>query len=501
MAADLSSEELLANRYRLLNLIGKGAMGRVYRAEDTLLGGVTVAVKFLSQAVLSKKNRLRFEREATICALLGEKSVHVVRVRDYGLAPEDIPFYVMEFLEGESLSNLIQNNPLQVPVFLDYTRQICRGLRTAHDGITYKGERWHVVHRDLKPSNLLVVDDPSVGQLVKILDFGVAKMVQPESTQTHTFMGTMAYASPEQMEGEELDYRSDIYSLGVMMYEMLTSELPILPENRSFGGWYKAHLEDPPYPFSEELNVPQPLQALILKCLEKNKRARPQSVQEICQILNNLDLEAVAPTRHSSTSPQRQAVSDLDAPALTPDLAEIICTQTHWPRSKPQQEIVFPQLLHHAQLDSLPTLWVMLAERDIQRLRSSTRYNRFLFLPSPHPMLLWITVIYTPLDNPRWLPCYLDLKTSIGQKIARSIGKYKSYYLLFFALDAERPQPCAQATLLNVDLKQSQMLIEWANQSQILPASQPQTSKEVLKRELDKLKPEILRKLNNVYIP
>jgi serine/threonine protein kinase len=519
MSIDSSSEQLLTNRYRLLNLIGKGAMGRVYRAEDTLLGGVTVAVKFLSQAVLSDKNRTRFEREATICALLGEKSIHIVRVRDYGVDPDDVPFYVMELLEGESLSELIQDFPLSIPNFLDYSCQICRGLQVAHEGITYKGERWHIVHRDLKPSNLIVVDDPTFGQLVKILDFGVAKMVQPDSTQTHTFMGTMAYASPEQMEGEELDRRSDIYSFGVMMYEMLTSELPLLPDNRSFGGWYKAHLEDAPSPFDSKLRIPQPLQDLVMKCLEKNRRDRPQNVQGILHILENLKAEeqpsdsppsppnlslTPVPTLSQQLKPiseatQLETSSDSSPLTLTQDLAQTLRRETHWPRNKPQKEIVFPKLLNHSPLNAVPTLWVMLGEQDIQRLSSSTRYNRFLFLPSPHPMLLWITVVYNSFHTPRWLPCYLDLKTDTGQKLARSIGQYQSYYLLFFALEALSPQPCEQTFLLNVDPKQSKMLIEWANQSQLLPTSDPKISKEVLKRELEKLKPEILTKLKDVY--
>jgi len=210
MPPDTRHRRLLANRYQLIELAGSGAMGQVYRAEDKLLGGVTVAVKFLSQALLNQKMKERFEREATISALLGEKSSHIVRVKDYGLDEKEIPFYVMEFLQGESLSDVIKYRPLSIDRFLKVVRQICFGLESAHKGILYQGELCPIIHRDIKPSNILIVEDAALGELVKILDFGIAKLVQSEESQTQAFMGTLAYCSPEQMEGKELDNRSDI---------------------------------------------------------------------------------------------------------------------------------------------------------------------------------------------------------------------------------------------------------------------------------------------------
>lgn len=112
MNTDTNQGRLLANRYELSELVGEGAMGRVYRAKDTVLGGVIVAVKFLSQALLNESMRDRFEREATISALLGEKSIHVVRVKDYGVDEHNSPFYVMEFLAGDSINDLISYQPI-----------------------------------------------------------------------------------------------------------------------------------------------------------------------------------------------------------------------------------------------------------------------------------------------------------------------------------------------------------------------------------------------------
>ena len=162
-------------------------------------------------------------------------------------------------------------------------------MDAAHSGIMLKGELCQVVHRDIKPSNVLVMQDPTLGELVKILDFGIAKLVQANATQTHSFMGTLAYCSPEQMEGKELDNRSDIYSLGVMMYEMLTLEMPILPETSSFGAWYKAHHDFKPRPFDAHLKIPQELKDVIMKCMEKSRDNRPQTVAEILRVIEVLE--------------------------------------------------------------------------------------------------------------------------------------------------------------------------------------------------------------------
>ena len=265
---------LLANRYRLNDLVGTGAMGQVYRAEDTLLGGVTVAVKFLSHTLLNQKMRERFEQEATVSALLGEKSIHIVRVRDYGVDENQVPFYVMEFLQGENLDDILLQ-PLAIPRFVKLARQICLGLESAHQGITFKNQLCPIIHRDIKPSNIFVLQDPSLGEFVKVLDFGIAKLIQSNDAQTHSFMGTLAYCSPEQMEGKELDNRSDIYSLGVVMYEMLTNDLPLIPETSSFGGWYRAHHDYEPKEIDFNLNLPNELKTLLFQCLAKLPQERP----------------------------------------------------------------------------------------------------------------------------------------------------------------------------------------------------------------------------------
>ncbi|MDB9313538.1 serine/threonine-protein kinase [Spirulina sp. CS-785/01] len=496
---DPNINRLLSNRYRIVDLAGKGAMGQVYRAEDTLLGGVTVAIKFLAQTLLNQKMRDRFEREATICALLAEKSIHIVRVKDYGVDDNEVPFYVMEFLQGESLSNLIKARALPLPRFLDVVRQICQGLDCAHKGVVFKGEPSQIIHRDIKPSNILIVQDHSLGELVKILDFGIAKLIEANRDQTHSFMGTLAYCSPEQMEGKELDHRSDIYSLGVMMYEMLTNEMPLLPENNSFGGWYKAHHDLKPLAIPSHLNIPPDLDRLIMQCLAKQPSDRPQSTANILQTLEPLEKRynkrpsnrqpspSVAPPPDSEDSKEKHTESTL----------EDLCLQLTWPKNKPQQKIVFPRLLRTSK-GVFVTLWVMLDQKDLLNRRYSTRYNHFLFSTTPHPMLLWITVLYNREHGPRWLPFYLDLKTPLGQNTTRLLGESGSYRMLFYTLE-DPAHKCQHVMEVHIDPEQCKRLLQWSKTSKGIPdAGQAAMSKRLLKQEFEKLKPKIQMKLEAV---
>jgi len=526
MTKDSKPGRLLGNRYRLIELVGKGAMGRVYKAEDILLGGVIVAVKFLSQTLLNNNMKERFEREATICALLGEKCIHIVRVRDYGVDVEEIPYYVMEFLEGESLSDRIKYQPLTVAEFLPIIRQICIAMEAAHKGIIFKGELCSIVHRDIKPSNIVILNDPSLGELIKVLDFGIAKLVQASQAQTQTFMGTLAYCSPEQMEGKELDNRSDIYSLGVMMYEMLTSQMPLFPDNPNFGGWYKAHHFTEPEAFPPQIKIPDKLKQIVMGCMAKKPSDRPQNISELLLELNELDSthqifypHPLTPKPHSVQVPPQplreedEEQDDQDTIIVDPKLItktseqikvtsppelsinELLMSST-WPQDKPQKKIVFPRLVQiHDQ--TLATLWVMLEQTDIIKRVSSTRYNQFLFLSNPHPMILWITVLYNRNEGPRWLPCYLDLKTPAGQKVTQYLGQSGLYRILFFAL--KYPQTCQNIMSSTIAPNQCQMLKDWLQSSQALKSGDPQMSKLILQQEFQKLKPKILLKLENLY--
>jgi eukaryotic-like serine/threonine-protein kinase len=508
MSLGQKDNRILGGRYQLVELIGSGAMGQVYRGEDQVLGGVTVAVKFLSQTLLNEKMRHRFEREATISALLGEKSIHIIRVRDYGIDENEVPYYVMEFLEGQSLSDVIKFQPLALKRFLHVTRQICVGMDAAHSGIILNGELCQVVHRDIKPSNVSVMQDPTLGELVKILDFGIAKLVQANTTQTHSFMGTLAYCSPEQMEGKELDNRSDIYSLGVMMYEMLTLEMPILPETSSFGSWYKAHHDSQPRPFESHLQIPSELKNIILKCMAKSRENRPQTVAEILKVIEGVEkINNRNNSNKTNYSGQETVVANKTNEKEKTEVSENVVnkplfksppsigkdTQLTWPKNKPLQKIVFPRIVN-TENESYPSLWVMLDKQDILNRVVSIRYNQFLFLGSPHPMILWITVIYNATHGARWLPCYLDLKTESARQVVISLSELGSYKILFFAL--EEPQKCQHSMISTIASNQCNIMKEWITSSASLKdKGETQVSRKRLRDEFDRLKPRILEKL------
>ncbi|MDJ1168802.1 serine/threonine-protein kinase [Roseofilum sp. BLCC_M154] len=536
--SDPNIGRVLFNRYELVELLGKGAMGKVYLAKDARVGGVLVAVKFLSQALLNKKMRDRFEREATTCALLGQHSLHIVRVMDYGVTDE-IPFYVMEYLQGDSLSDVIREDNIKLERFLSLARQIALGLQCAHEGIQKDGKTVPIVHRDIKPSNILVTQDSSFGEMVKILDFGIAKLLQEETAgQTNCFMGTLAYSSPEQMEGKELTSSSDLYSLGVMMFQMLTGHMPLTAETHTFGAWYKTHHFQTPRSFESVapyLKLPSELKSLVFRCLAKKPKERPQSAREIVQTLEQLEKDhknlhsspkptengkqpsstsppaqktpstpvdpspAVKPTSSTQVSPNRSLGKDtgkLQVIETTPAI-DMICWEQTWPKGKPLAQIVFPQVLQTQTEQSVVTLWAMLKKKEIEQRQISRLYNKtyknFLYSVSPHPMILWLTVLYDPKQGPRWLRYYMDLKSNKGKRLANLLAHTGRYCLLFFAL--EEPGRCADVINIDVNYSQRQRLQDWASASDSLAGGQPTRSKELLQKEFEKLQPQIMMKL------
>ncbi|MCU0569639.1 MAG: serine/threonine protein kinase [Oculatellaceae cyanobacterium Prado106] len=516
MTIDRNIGRVLRERYKLTQLLGQGSMGRVYEAEDDALGDVPVAVKFLSQTLLTRAMRNRFEREAKTCAQLGQRSIHIVRVTDYGVDDEGIPFYVMEYLKGDSLIGVISTQALTLPRFLNFTRQICLGLQCAHQGIKIDNAIYPIVHRDIKPSNILVCQNDSLGELVKILDFGIAKIIQSESSQTGCFMGTLAYASPEQMEGQELDPRSDIYSLGIMLFQMLTGKMPLHANTQSFGGWYRVHHFQAPKSFKEanpEVRVPKNLENLVTSCLEKAPGDRPQTVAEILEALKPLEerygagreiarrIEASL-HRHlplKSTSEELPQEAQVSQPKGSDTLsADEVFRMVAWPKNMPIAEIVFTKVLT-SQSGSLATVWIMLPKHEIEKRMVCTRYNQFMFMEAPHPMVLWLTVLYNRQHGPRWLPCYLDMKTPQGRQMAMLLGNVGKYHLLFFA--QENPSRCINVQSATIAEAQCRLLRDWASvgQSTTNTPPNPTISKDYLKSALEDLKPKILMKLEGIY--
>jgi eukaryotic-like serine/threonine-protein kinase len=289
-----------SSRYRLEQRLGGGGMGEVFIATDTRLDK-PVALKLLKESLAIVENtdlRERFERECSICA--GLKSPHIVQVTDYGVTSEGYPFYVMEYLQGQTLGELLGHQPrLPVDRSCNIMTQVCDGLRLAHEGIVMrsegKPERIKVVHRDLKPANIMLIPS-ALGELVKIIDFGIAKIrsLQSESTSATTlFLGTCHYAAPEQFQfAAQVDARADIYSLGMILYEMLTGVDPFGLNFRSQrvtnDAWFAAHCHQPPIPLLSQPNcadIPADLEAIVLRCLAKRPGDRFATVVDLSQAL------------------------------------------------------------------------------------------------------------------------------------------------------------------------------------------------------------------------
>jgi eukaryotic-like serine/threonine-protein kinase len=486
--------KFLNNRYLIRDLIGKGGMGRVYLAEDAAKGGMPVALKILTLSLTNQQMSQRFAREIFIGAQLGRKSKHIVRVLSYGVTEENIPFYVMEYLQGKNLKDILKVKPLSISQFLDISYQICSGLNCAHQGVSLKGEIYPVLHRDIKPENIFITENAKKEEIIKILDFGIAKFLTERAgmTLTDSFIGSLPYCSPEHMEGRKLlDVRSDIYSLGVLMFEMLTGKHPFHTKSNSFGNWYQAHRLQAPPAFEEvipQAEIPQELQELVMSCLAKEVSERPQDVSEILAIL-----ERVKRNRDGEIPNSFQIPSAVQLIPVT-SFSEKECLQKTWPKDKPVAPIGFPHLLHTAQ-GTIPTFWAMLPKQEIAKFIDKSISVELICKINLYPMLLWITTLYNAkFSLVRWLSYFLDFKDNRGQKIARILAERGYYHLLFFAL--EEPTNCAHVMTLTLTASQRQQLVDWLEVShkchEVISAEQ---SKLILKAQYEKIKPEILREL------
>ncbi|MDY0003276.1 MAG: protein kinase [Polyangia bacterium] len=276
---------LLAGRFRIQSLLGEGAMGQVFVAEHEGLGR-KVAVKVLHQFVEDDPRLVeRFRREARAASNLDHPNI--VTITDFGRTEEDQLYLVMEYIHGLSLADAtLKAAPGRLPFarVLSILVQICNAVDCAREA--------GVVHRDLKPENVLLGQGRSGQDVVKILDFGLAKMVDtPELsrlTRKGEVFGTPAYMSPEQARGDQVDHRSDLYSVGVMAYELLSGRLPFAYP--SIVQLLRAHQGEVPARPSSHLGptdwpIPADVEAMVMRCLEKNPNDRPSSLTELRRLL------------------------------------------------------------------------------------------------------------------------------------------------------------------------------------------------------------------------
>ena len=274
------------SHYKIIEKLGEGGMGVVYKAEDTKLKRI-IALKFLSAIALGGEDKSRFLREAQAAAALNHPNICTIHAID---EVDGQMFIVMEFIEGQSLRERIEDGPSKIEDAIKFAVQVADGLQAAHE----KG----ITHRDIKSANIMVTES---GQ-VKIMDFGLAKIAGgAQLTKDHSTLGTVAYMSPEQARGEPVDHRTDIWAFGVVLYEMLTGQLP-------FRGEYEAAMmysilnEEPEPASSLQSDMPAGFEAVLKKALAKKSDERYQNMSDVIADLKNLfvgTLSAMSTTKQS----------------------------------------------------------------------------------------------------------------------------------------------------------------------------------------------------------
>ena len=294
-AHELQPGMIIRNKYEILGRIGIGGMGVVYRGRHLTFNEVC-AIKIVNDAIAEDANFLqRFQTEAVVTRKL--RHPNAVRVDDFDYTDDGRPFIVMELVEGKNISEILhEEGPLRAPRAVRIATQAARALGVAH--------KLGIVHRDIKPGNIILTRDEQGQETAKVLDFGIAKLletagdVKPGMTMTGMMVGTPLYMSPEQFmgkkAGEDIDGRTDIYSLGVVLYQMVTARLPF--EGDTIYSLMMQHMEGnarPPHELVPELNIPESLSRVILKAIDKSRDKRFQSAEEFIAGLDQAENDQV----------------------------------------------------------------------------------------------------------------------------------------------------------------------------------------------------------------
>jgi serine/threonine protein kinase/Tol biopolymer transport system component len=411
----------VVDHYRVLEKIGDGAMGEVFRARDERLGR-DVALKLIRPSSSSNPDHLRrFELESRAAAALNHPNI--VAVYDVGL-DEGIPYIVCELLEGKTLRQSLQDGALPIRLATDYTIQIVQGLIAAHER--------RITHRDLKPENLFITTDGRI----KILDFGVAKLhsaaeetgrpVEEATTVTKSgaLIGTVAYMSPEQLRGKAVDHRSDIFSLGGILYEMLTARQPFRRETEV--DTITAVLrENPPEHDLKRAGIPAPLTQIIAHCLEKEPDKRFQSARDLGFALETL------------SNPSGERTSRLGRPKTKPNffpwaIAALLLVATLLLVAKRQQRIVLNPAYQRVTFDE-GTIYLARFTPDFHSIVYSAAWNR-------KPLQLFSTVGGSLLAQPLNISDASLLAISKTGELALALhGKHMAHFEIEKGILARAP--------------------------------------------------------------
>jgi serine/threonine protein kinase len=306
---DLAEGAVIAGTYQIVRLIGRGGMGEVYLARHLTLGKLC-ALKAIPPDQLTDVGWHRFQIEARLFSSLDH--INLVRVSDLGIHEGCLPFYAMDYIDGQTLSDLVaQNGPLPVKEAVEIFSQVCDGLEVAH--------RHGIIHRDLKPANIMISRSRSGASTVKILDFGLAKLTQQDRekqslTAVGEVFGSPYYMSPEQCSGEKIDNRADIYSIGCTMFECLT-ERPPFSGNLALA-IINGHQFSPPPTLESIVGpgvFPESLELVMAKLLRKNPTERYQTMAELKGDLQRVGQGQSVQPYYASRTRSRSSVADTDS--------------------------------------------------------------------------------------------------------------------------------------------------------------------------------------------
>ena len=272
---ELTTGSTFAGRYQIIEELGKGGMGKVYKVLDKEVNA-KIALKLIRPEIAADKKTIeRFRNELKTARDISHKNI----CRMYDLNKEEGSYYItMEYVEGQDLKSLVrQTGQLAIPTTISIAKQVCEGLSEAH--------KLGTVHRDLKPSNIMIDKEGNA----RIMDFGIARSLKAKGiTDAGVMIGTPEYMSPEQVDGKEVDQRSDIYSLGVILYEMVTGQVPFEGETPlSVALKHKSKI--PPNPRDINYRIPEDLAHVILKCMEKDSEERYQGAEELFSELTRIE--------------------------------------------------------------------------------------------------------------------------------------------------------------------------------------------------------------------
>ena len=361
---------VVEGRYKIESVIGQGSAGTVYKAVQELIGR-EVAIKVLHDYLVSDQEFIkRFTQEAKASSRLSHPNI--ITIYDFGVIPQGgRPYIAMDLLKGTPLSDLLmERNHLSIEEAIPIFKQVCGALAEAH--------RQGVVHRDIKPENIVLVERSGQKLFPIVVDFGIARLVQEESdvariTRTGTVCGSPTYMSPEQCTSSKVDHRSDLYSLGVVIYETLTGEVPFLSDE--LVKVMAMHLSDPPKPLNqvrEDLRFPAALEEVVYKTLAKNPDQRYQTMEELSEALEEAAKKEEPP-------PPLVAPPSAKRPDLKPGPLAQDDTLSQSPR--PQQMVQEParkvtQESVQTSSSNRPVSKAMdLASRALEGLRSSGAYE------------------------------------------------------------------------------------------------------------------------------